>query len=108
MGTTDNKEDKQTAVVCQKVISDKGESKARVSGGAGRGCNLKKGGWGRLCLVYLKKKLGGGLYQVFMAMLWLSLPEANGGSSSLQCEGFSLQWPFSLQSMSSWHTGFSS
>ena len=27
MGTTDNKEDKQTAVVCQKVISDKGESK---------------------------------------------------------------------------------
>ena len=95
-------------MVCQKLISDKGESKAHMSGSAGRGLRLEKGWLGKPSPCVFKKKNFGGLHWVFIALLWLSLLEANGASSSLQCVGFSLPWLLLLQSMSSWHTGFSS
>ena len=44
---------------------------------------------------------------VFIAASGLSLVAAGGGYSSLQCEGFSLQWLL-LWSTGSRHTGFSS
>ena len=45
---------------------------------------------------------------VFVAVRGLSLVEANGGYSSLQCAGFSLQWLLLLQSTGSRHVGFRS
>ena len=45
---------------------------------------------------------------VFVAALWFSLVVASGGSSSLRCASFSLQWLLLLRSTGSRHTGFSS
>ena len=45
---------------------------------------------------------------VFVAVRRLSLVAASGGYSSLQCTGFSLQWPLLLWSMGSRHAGLSS
>ena len=52
----------------------------------------------------------GGLlfFVVFIAVHRLSLVEASGDYSSLQCMGFSLQWLLLLRSMGSRHAGFSS
>ena len=48
------------------------------------------------------------LHWVFVAACGLSLVVVNGGYSSLQCTGFSLQWLLLLQSMGFRLTGFSS
>ena len=45
---------------------------------------------------------------VFIAVRRLSLVVVSGGSSSLQCTGFSLQWLLLLRSMGSRYTGFNS
>ena len=47
------------------------------------------------------------LHWVFAAMCRLSLVAASRGYTSLQCMGFSLWWPLSLQSMGSSHIGLS-
>ena len=48
------------------------------------------------------------LHWIFVAARGLSLVVASGGSSSLQCAGFSLRWLLLLRSTGSRRTGFSS
>lgn len=93
--------------MCQKLISDKGESKAHVCGSAGRGLQLEKGWLGKASPCVFLKKIFLGLHWVFIAMLWLSLLEANRGSSSLQCAGFSMPGLLFLQNSGSGRVGFS-
>ena len=50
---------------------------------------------------------GGWLHWVFFAACGLSLAAVSEGYSSLQCEGFSLQWLLLLRSTGSRRAGFS-